>query len=68
MRFYPNVLKGLEVQPEFSVISDPDLLFKVRGGTVENAAYLDFRRAADGVKKILFELDVATGKATLRAE
>lgn len=68
LKFYPNVLKALDIQPKFSVIPKPDLLFSVRGGTIENAAFLNVGQGEDGVKKILLELDVATGKATLKAE
>lgn len=68
MRFFPGVLDALDIQPKFLVLPKPSLFFSVRGGTIENAAFLDIRRDMNGVKKILLELDVTTGKATLKAE
>lgn len=66
MGFRHNILKDLDFQPGFSIVPEPDFFFKLRGGTVENAAFVDIE--PDGVKKILFELDIATGKATLKTE
>lgn len=68
MKFYPGVLETLHIQPEFLVFPNPSLFFNVRGGTMENAAFLNIRRDMNGVKKILMELDIATGKATLKTE
>lgn len=68
MKFSPGVLNALDIQPKFLVLPKPSLFFSVRGGTIENAAFLNIRHDMNDVKKILLELDVTTGKATLKAE
>lgn len=66
MEYRPNILKSLEIQHKFVEFPEPNAFFKVSGGTMENAAFIDI--GPSGVKKVLLELDVATGKATLKAE
>lgn len=66
MECRPNILKSLEIQPKFAEISEPSAFFKVSGGTMERAAFIDIGPSA--VKKVMLELDIATGKATLKAE
>lgn len=66
MECRPNILKSLEIQHEFVEMPKPNTFFKVSGTTMENAAFIDI--GPSGVKKVLFELDIATGNATLKAE
>lgn len=63
---HPNILTSLEVLPQFQEMPNPSTFIKLGDGVVENAAFINI--GPSGVKKVLLELDVATGKATLKAE
>lgn len=66
MECQPNVLTTLEILHQFAEMPKPNTFIKLGDGVVENAAFIEIQPS--GVKKVLLELDIATGKATLKAK